>query len=124
MNFTEGLNFINSLISSSDTKHKVQSFFKDRYPRLTLTNNEPYEIRVGYWKRFMKRNKHILKISKGTRPEESCSKWTTYRNFVRINELICEILTEEKIAIELEETLMMDKDCNIVMDERLMCGLT
>ena len=43
--------------------------------------------------------------------------------FIRMNELIHEMLAEEKIAIELEETALMDKDGDVAKDERLMHGL-
>lgn len=69
LNCAEGLIFINSLIAGSDAECKVQSFFKARYLRIMLDDDAPYEVGVGYWKGFMKRNKRRLKTSKGARLE-------------------------------------------------------
>ena len=70
---TEALSFINSLIKDSDIVLKIIAFREQRkvFNGRDVAEDKKFILGKGYYRGFLKRNKHLLKTSKGTRLDEN-----------------------------------------------------
>jgi len=80
------------------------------------------QLGPGYWKGFLKRNKHRLVSKKGQKYALDRKDWSTYRNMYKMyNEIYAE-MTEAGVAVELEEPIWVDKDGNEVNQQSQAVG--
>ena len=97
LSYAEGISFINSLISGSETKEKVLKYFKERCLHMKLDDGEPCELGKGRCRKFVIRNIYRLKTSNGDILNKSRSKWSACIHFFRKHDLECKTLAEAKI---------------------------
>ena len=119
---SDGLRLINELIDGTSIqdrliqwKIKKKIFFKD-----------PIDLgRVGlsYWNNFLQRNGHLLKTKVGRKFSVDRSNWSNYLNFRDMYLHIKDVLVNDsKIAIKLPTPVWVDRDGNIVNDEKQAYG--
>jgi len=94
--------------------------WKERYIEADVLGKE--QLGPGYWKGFLKRNKHRLVSKKGQKYALDRKDWSTYRNMYKMyNEIYAE-MTEAGVAVELEEPIWVDKDGNEVNQQSQAVG--
>ena len=74
------------------------------------SNNNLPTVGLGYWLRFMKRNKDKIVSKRGQRYELNRQKWTTYANFVHMYSHCIEEMIEADVAVKLEEPVWMNRE--------------
>ena len=117
LSVSEGLSLVNELIV--DTK------LQDRLIDWKLKNNIFYsckeelgKVGVGYWHRFLKRNRHRLRSKKGRKFGCNRSNYSSYLNFMDMYEHIMDVLVNtSKIGRKIDQAVWMTKDGEVVTDE-------
>ena len=110
LNVSDGLNLINDLIAGTELQTKLIEWKK--FHRIYHTDVADLGI-VGnnYWRAFMKRNGHKLKIKSGKKYAVDRANFTSYLNFKDMYDQIEESLVgDSKVAVKLPEPIWMNKD--------------
>ena len=82
----QALNLINGMIYMAPVQYKLIAF-KEKY---STADTDPGRVVPGYWRRFRKRNDHILVSKKGAKYELDFSQWITYSKFAQMYDQIGE----------------------------------
>ena len=99
----EGLRLVNSLIKNTNIQNEVVAW-KEKY-----SNNNLPTVGLGYWSRFMKRNKDKIVSKRVQRYKLNRQKWITYANFVHIYSHCIEEMVDAGVAV-LEEPVWMNRE--------------
>ena len=108
----QGLDLIRSLVLKDDLKEEKLNWIKSNcHPK---SEDDDELLGKGYWRNFMKRNKHKLRSQKGRLFPQSRDEWCTLENIKEMYNMIYNLLTSAGVAEDLQESCYMDKLGNIV----------
>ena len=121
LTLSEGLHLCNELISGTEIQKRLIDFKISRN-----IHSETVEDlgRVGrhYWKKFLRRNKDVLRAKPGRKYAIDRSSWTTIMNFSNMYNHAESVMIESGIAHKLQSPQWMDKHGNVVEDESQSAG--
>ena len=69
---------------------------------------------TGYWNRFMRRHRHIIRSKRSVKFEAKRAEWCTYENFSEMYAHIYEAMVEHGIASKCDTKVKIDKQGEIV----------
>jgi len=113
----QGLQLCNSIISGTKYE-KLTSEFKDKYLRSSTK-----KLGHGYWRGFMKRNKHLISAKRAVKFDTKRSEWCTYQNLEEMYEEVYANLVEGGLAVKHDEAVWRNAAGEIITDESEACGL-
>jgi hypothetical protein len=89
----------------------------------TASKTSTAALGTGYWRGFMKRNRHLIRSKKGVKFEAKRAEWCTYDNFVQMYEEVYKQMVACGIASKVDRKVHVDKSGNIVEFEADSYGL-
>ena len=78
---------------------------------------------TGYWNRFMRRHRHIIRSKRSEKFEAKRAEWCTYENFSEMYAHIYEAMVEHGIASKCSTKVKLDKRGEIVEHPEEAFGL-
>ena len=109
---SRGLRLVNSLIENMPIQQELIQW-KSKY-----SNDNLGTVGIGYWNRFIRRNKSKLVSKRGQKYELNRQNWTTYSNFVNMYDHVEDELVSAGLAKEYEEPVWMDRKGKIVSEDK------
>ena len=133
INVTTGLHLANSLIAGTPLADEILKWkMKHNAPtRHVVAKSAGIEsdtsdcsiLGWGYWYKFIKRNGHLVKSSKGVKFESKRAQWCVYENFVSMYDGIYHEMACSGIANELATPVFLNKEGEIVETKEESFGL-
>ena len=71
---------------------------------------------TGYWNRFMRRHRHVIRSKPSVKFEVKRAEWCTYENFSEMYAHIYEAMVEHGIALKCNTKVKLDKAGEIVVE--------
>jgi hypothetical protein len=115
----EALNLINSMVETSELKDDIIKWKEKHLPDEIITTNDGEKTYLGkqYWMNFKKRHPE-LKTKKAVRFDSNREDWCTYGNFETMYNVVYQNMVKSRVAIELEEEVMLKSDGAITKKPR------
>ena len=104
---SKGLKLVNSIIKGTNIQDELIKWKQKNTP------NDCGTVGIGYWNKFLKRNKTKLVSRRGQKYELNRQNWTTYANFVHMYDHTISEMIECGVAIKLDTPVWMDRQGNI-----------
>jgi len=104
---SKGLQLVNSIIKGTKIQDELIKW------KQTNTPNEYGTVGLGYWNKFLKRNKTKLVSRRGQKYELNRQNWTTYANFVHMYDHTISEMIDSGVAVKLDTPEWMDRYGNI-----------
>lgn len=101
---SKGLALVNSLIENQPIQDELISW-KKKY-----TCNDKGSVGPGYWRCFMKRNKHKIVSKRGQKYALDRQNWTTYANFLHMYQHSINEMVDAGVAKKLDAPKWMDRN--------------
>ena len=76
-----GLLLVNSIIMDTLTYDSFLEWKQIHQPHCSLRNTRKCALGTGYWRGFMKRNKHLVTSKNAVKFDSKHADWCTYQNF-------------------------------------------
>jgi hypothetical protein len=99
---SQGLQLCNSIISGTRFKDQVAEFKKKNCRSVTE------ELGRGYWRGFLKRNKHLIASKKAVKFDTKRAEWCTYLNMQEMYEEVYTALVSAELAVKHETSYWRD----------------
>jgi hypothetical protein len=87
------------------------------------TASKTSKLGTGYWRGFMKRNRHLIRSKRGVKFEAKRAEWCTYDNFLQMYEEVYKQMVECGVASKVSTKVHVDKSGSIVESESDGFGL-
>jgi len=113
----QGLQLCNSIIQGTKFKKNL-SLFQSKNLRSTTTVLGP-----GYWRGFLRRNKHLITSKKAVKFDTKRAEWCTYQNLEEMYNEVYSHLVASGLAVKHEKDLYRDENGNVVASEEEAMGL-
>ncbi len=119
----EALNLINSMVETSELKNDIIKWKEKHLPDEIITTKDGEKTYLGkqYWRNFKKRHPE-LKTKKAVRFDSNREDWCTYENFETMYKLVYQNMVKSRVAIELEEEVMLKSDGAITQNPEEQVG--
>ena len=114
-NISQGLQLCNSIISGTQFKDLVGEFKKKNCRSATS------ELGRGYWRGFLKRNKHLISSKKGVKFDTKRAEWCTYLNMEEMYNEVYTSLVDSGLAVK-HDTPSWRNDAGEVVNEENAVG--
>ena len=108
---TDAVSLINSMVSTSNLSNEIVEWKKKHLPG-DFESDESAHLGKKYWQNFKKRHPEI-KQKKGVRFDANREDWCNIENFQSMYDHVYSAMVRSKVAIELEEEVMVKLDGTI-----------
>ena len=119
---SQGLQLANSLINNKSTQKTVIEW-KSKNCRAYKTGDGKIELGEGYWRSFLKRNKHLIRTKKAVKFDNKRAEWCNYLNMKLMYDEIYKDFCNGGIAVEHPEPLWRNEKGEVVELEEQAFGL-
>jgi len=116
-----GLLLANSIISDTPTYDSLLEW-KQKH-NIHFRNTKKGALGTGYWRGFMKRNKHLVTSKKAVKFDSKRADWCTYQNFETMYTEVYEEMVKGGIANKLNSSVKLSKEGLIVEHTHEQFGL-
>jgi hypothetical protein len=112
----QGLQLCNSIIKRTKYK-KVTLEFKENYLRSATTS-----LGRGYWRGFLKQNKHLISSTKAVKFDTKFAEWCTYLNFEEMYNEVYSNLVVSRLAVKHDDAVWQNAAGDVIPEnESLGC---
>jgi hypothetical protein len=108
------------LIVGTDDADKLAEFKKKRH--LQTKDGERIVVERRWYNSFIKRNKEELRQGRCKIKDQKRRTWCTFEHFSNMYEGVYKAMVESKVAVKLNEEVMLDGEGNIVSNVQDMVG--
>jgi len=113
----QGLQLCNSIIQGTKYEKYVEDFKENNLRTVTK------ELGPGYWRGFMKRNKHLISSKRAVRFDTKRAEWCTYQNLKEMYDEVYTSLVSSGLAVKHDEALLRNASGEVVSCEKDAAGL-
>jgi hypothetical protein len=117
---TDAINLINSMITTSNLSEDIIEWKKKHLPG-EFEDDKAGRLGKKYWRNFKKRHPEI-KQKKAVRFDANREDWCNVENFQTMYDHVYAAMVKSKVAIELEEEVMLRLDGTITENEEESTG--
>jgi hypothetical protein len=116
------LSVINSLVETSNMQREIIGWKANNLPEDDVENNANLAyLGTAYWRNFKKRHPE-LKTKRAVRFDSKREDWCNFDNFRAMYAGVYAAMVQSRVAIELEEEVMVRLDGTITLDEKEKAG--
>ena len=113
----QGLQLCNSIIKGTKFASKVTEFQSKNLRSVTE------ELGAGYWRGFLKRNKHLIAAKKAVKFDTKRAEWCTYSNLEEMYTEIYSHLVTAGLAVKHDEAVWRNEAGEVVLCKEDACGM-
>jgi len=113
----QGLQLCNSIIKGTKFASKVTEFQSKNLRSVTK------ELGPGYWRGFLRRNKHLIAAKKAVKFDTKRAEWCTYSNLEEMYNEIYSHLVTSGLAVKHDEAVWRNAAGEVVLCEEDACGM-
>jgi hypothetical protein len=118
---SQRLQLANSLIKGTSIEKKVIEW-KKKYCKAFKIGDGNSELGTDYWKRFMKRNNHLIRSKKALKFDAKRAEWCNYTNMLEMYNEIYKDFCSAGVACENPEPVWRNENGDIVKKEEEAFG--
>jgi hypothetical protein len=118
----QGLQLANSLINQKSTQKAVTEWRK-RHCKAFKDGGGKIELGKGYWRSFLKRNRHLIRTKKAVKFDNKRAEWCNYLNMKLMYDEIYKDFCCGGIAVEHPEPVWRNEAGEVVESEEQAFGL-
>ncbi len=118
----QGLQLANSLINQKSTQKAVTEWRK-RHCKAFKDGGGKIELGKGYWRSFLKRNRHLIRTKKAVKFDNKRAEWCNYHNMKLMYDEIYKDFCCGGIAVEHPEPVWRNEAGEVVESEEQAFGL-
>jgi hypothetical protein len=108
---SQGLQLCNSIIKGTKYKEVVNQFKSKTCRSVTA------ELGRGYWRGFLKRNKHLISSKKGVKFDTKRAEWCTYLNMKEMYDEVYTSLVNCGLAVKHDTPMWRNNEGEVVNEE-------